>query len=180
MNNTIKKSLTVFWFVSTFSWAHPNQGCTEDMVYVPELFEEAIMSSFIDMAFQHKAQAYSLYATLFNLCQQSPTDVRCGDEYQQRQKEYQRAAAAHGALKMAWTPEFRYLPMPTMTKSQLIEDLTALGYLKSDTSVTEETLVAAVNRWSNAHGIESSAHIFLLHAFLINVEALTKINNADV
>jgi len=138
------------------------------------------MSSFIDTAFQHKAQAYSLYATLFNLCQQSPTDVRCGDEYQQRQKLYQRAAAAHGSLKMAWTPEFRYLPMPQVTKSQLVEDLNELGLLNNHTAVTEDSLISAVNQWANQHGIPSSDRIFLLHAFLINVEVLTKSNNADV
>lgn len=136
--------------------------------------EQKLIKGIESDAYQLMAKSYSDYAVYFNLCQKQPTHKKCEQEYKGAMHAYRVSKANYDVLEMLKKQDMLTLPLPEGAKHELFSALKVLGYVDDKQTLNEQSLLAAVNRWGEAHDFQKTDEIYLLHLVMVNTELLDK------
>ena len=139
------------------------------------LFNQGSVKAVIDMAFNTKSERYTVFASLFNLCQKRPNNPQCGEKYKTKRTNYEVANANYNVLLMTNEPQFITLMMPPVNYEELVSALKTLGYMSDkQVKVDPAQTLEALNQWLEFHNFVETDEIYFMHALMVRAEELSQ------
>lgn len=129
------------------------------------------VAHFQHLAFENKANTYTAYARLFNLCQQQPKAEQCGNEYHEAEQTYLSAKARSDVLDLLVKADNYHAPLPGTAYVDLATALNQTGYLTDAEEHGEKQLLKAVNNWNADNNFEPSDRLLLIQLMMIQIDA---------
>ncbi|GIC75754.1 hypothetical protein [Moritella sp. F3] len=126
-------------------------------------------------AYTEMSRRYTLFAELFNLCQQKPNAEDCQKPYEQAKQNYTVASSIYNSIEMTLMPAFIELETPLMSLVELNKALTKLGYMDTelaDEQISTTALIPYINQWQVKNNLPVTDKIYLLHTYLISADAM--------
>lgn len=145
----------------------------------PELavavFPKEQLQPLVKKTYSEMSRRYTIFAELFNYCQQKPKSEDCQKPYQDVKQSYTAAKALYDTVEMSLLPQFMLLEAPQGSFSSLNVALVKLNYLDAELpaeELSEAALLPAVNKWLKAHDLPATETLYLLQTLLIESDNL--------
>lgn len=138
----------------------------------------ALVAHFQHLAFENKANRYTDYARLFNLCQQKPKAEQCGNKYRNAEQTYLSAKARSDVLGLLVKADNYHAPLPGTAHVDLAKALNKIGYLAEANQYSEKQLLDAVNSWNQHNNFEPSDRLLLIQLVMIQIDAENRSGDA--
>jgi len=139
------------------------------------VFPDAQVQPLFKNAYAEMSRRYTLFAELFNLCQQKPNAEDCQNPYEEAKQNYTVASSIYNSIEMTLMPAFIALETPFMSLVELNKALTKLGYMDTelaDEYISATSLLPYINQWQVKNNLPVTDKIYLLHTYLISADAM--------
>lgn len=171
MNKNMLLVLSVL--LSVFSLQ--TMAAESDSELAAAVFPEAQLQPLVKKTYSEMSRRYTIFAELFNYCQQKPKSEDCQQPYEDVKQNYTASKAIYDTVEMSLLPQFMLLEAPQGSFSSLNAALVKLNYLDAEIPVeqlTQAALLPAVNKWLKAHDLPATDKLYLLQTLLIESDNL--------